>query len=76
MVATPQDINALESFFITLNLPKTLRIYNNAVIYHDLPNFISDNIKKLKEAKITDVVLAPRYADLLEIKRVLLLPTT
>ncbi|GEM_PF-2982683 len=71
MIATPLEIQALETFFASINLPQTIRIYNNAVLYNDLPGFINDNIKKLKENKIAPVVLTPRYADLLEIKRVL-----
>ena len=70
MAITKQQIEELEEYFATVDIPKTNKI-NNAITFLDLPKFVKENLQKLKESTVAQVVIAPRYDDLLEIKKAL-----
>ena len=71
MIATQQEIAALENFFASINLPTELEL-NKALTYRNLPAFVNENLEKLKNGSMSDVVGKPRYNDLLEIKAALI----
>jgi hypothetical protein len=70
MIAKAEEIEALELFFKTVQLPKELKV-NKAVTYMDLPKFVQENLIKIKTGALPDVVGKVRYDDLLEIKAML-----
>jgi hypothetical protein len=67
MVASIEEINALEEWLAKVKLPMRLHL-NSAEKINDLPAYITRVINNLKDLAITDTVLRPRYDDLLRIK--------
>lgn len=70
MTFTQEQIEELERYFATVEVPKTIKLHG-AITFQDLPKFVEENLKKLKEAKLAQVAIAPRYDDLVEIKKTL-----
>lgn len=70
MVATPQEIAELESFFKSATLPIQFRL-NAATSISDLPAFVDQVLRNLKNGQVSDTALRPRYDDLLVIKAIL-----
>ena len=73
MSFTIEQIEELESYFASIEVPKTIKLHG-AITFQDPPKFVEENLKRLKEAKLAQVVMAPRYEDLLEIKKALSKP--
>ncbi len=65
-----EDIEALESFFASEEIPKTIKLHN-AITFLDLPKFVTKNLRDLRDGSIVSAVIMPRYHDLLEIKKAL-----
>ncbi|MBN8880480.1 MAG: hypothetical protein J0I32_23250 [Sphingobacteriales bacterium] len=70
MIATPSELAALESFFASVELPRSFAL-NPAVTITDLPKFVSSNMERIKSGVMADAVARPRYDDLLLIKSLL-----
>jgi len=73
MAFTIEQIEELENYFASIEIPQTIKLHG-AITYQDLPKFVEENLKRLKEAKLAPVVMAPRYDDLVEIKKALSKP--
>ncbi len=73
MAFTIEQIEELENYFASIEIPQTIKLHG-AITDQDLPKFVEENLKRLKEAKLAPVVMAPRYDDLAEIKKALSKP--
>lgn len=69
MIPSLDELNELDDFFKAIKLPQTLTVKGGK--YQDLPKFISDNLDNLKTGVMAPVVARARYADLIDIKKVL-----
>lgn len=70
MIASPQEIQALEDFFNNIPLPHQLHL-NKATNLTNVEAFVSLTLKNLKNPDISETTLRPRYDDLLVIKALL-----
>jgi hypothetical protein len=70
MIATPDQIKQLETFFASVQIPQSIKLFG-AITYNNLPQFIRSVILHLKDGKMSEVCLAPRYWDLIDIRKAL-----
>lgn len=70
MIITPAELTALETFFASVEIPRTIRL-NQATTCSNTPAFVRQVLDNLKRSDISDVALRPRYEDLLIIKRLI-----
>jgi hypothetical protein len=75
VITTPAEIAELETFFRSLDLPKTLKL-NTATTINNLPKFVNQVLENLKKTDISEASLRPRYDDLIKIKNILKKDTT
>jgi len=70
MVATPDEIKAMETFFQSVKLEKVF-VLHNAITFNDLPKYVNQVIEGLKSNQMTDTVARPRWEDLVTIRKIL-----
>ena len=70
MIASIEEIQALEKFFSVRALPATLNL-NDAVKVTNLRGYVDQVLANLKKPDISETTLRPRYEDLLRIKALL-----
>ena len=75
MIATSEEIQALNKFFSTVTVPKEIHL-NSATRITNLPNFVHQVLDNLNKPDISDTALRPRYEDLLLIKALLEVKST
>jgi hypothetical protein len=68
MIATPEEITALEKYFDGHTVPRQLTVLNS-VTFTDLPKFIKQTIQFIKAPDVSEVVKRPRWEDLLLVKK-------
>lgn len=70
MVASPDEIKAMEAFFQSRTLDKEFRL-NEGIKINDLPRYIRQILESIKSNQMADAAARPRWDDLLAIKKML-----
>jgi hypothetical protein len=70
MIAPPEEIEALEAFFVSNTLPERIQL-NDATTLTNLKAFVRQVLDNLKGSGISETSLRPRYEDLLQIRKLL-----
>jgi len=71
MVTTSAELEAMEKFFTDTTLPKVFKL-NAAVTINDLPGYVNKIIEGVKTGAMSDAIAAPRWYDLVEIRKILM----
>jgi len=67
---SPQQVKELEDFFKSVELPPQVKL-NKAITVLDVPSFVKNYLNFCKDANAANVLVDPRYEDLVVLKGVL-----
>lgn len=70
MVATPDEIKAMNEFFTSRKLDKVFKL-NAGITINDLPKYIREILAALKANHMADAAARPRWDDLVQIRKML-----
>jgi len=70
MAITPADLESMEKFFASVNLPVSFKL-NAAITINDLPAYVNKIVVGIKNQQFSEAIAAPRLDDLVEIRKLL-----